>query len=119
MAVMRRGQRYPAHPVERRFSLNKRRIKRASAKDSYDLYIVDEEAARVTFRYLFREQIKGDREFFLASFHRKGAPVMEPLFLGEVPERLFRSCDCRNPLPTRTAREIGRAFANASSILKQ
>jgi small subunit ribosomal protein S1 len=48
--------------AERRISLSSRAIKERGRKDSYDQYMADEEAPRVTFGDLIREQMKGDKE---------------------------------------------------------
>ena len=49
--------------AERRISLSSRAIKeRGGRKDSYDSYMADEEAPRVTFGDLIREQMKSDKE---------------------------------------------------------
>jgi hypothetical protein len=42
--------------------LSSRAIKERGRKDSYDQYMGEEEAPRVTFGDLIREQMKGDKE---------------------------------------------------------
>jgi ribosomal protein S1 len=44
--------------AERRISLSARSLKERARKDSYDQYMAEEEAPRVTFGDLIREQMK-------------------------------------------------------------